>query len=257
MITTFGRRAVAAVAGLALAGTGLFGATTAIATTSAANSALACLNALEQPTFFDNYGQTIISPANHAIRTLTLVNSNACQGAVATVGISKPYSNKVYSAYARIGYDGEMHYLASKHQISLADTGHWRIRQIAVTKNGVTKVKNYDLADIRTTSVRRASILTGSPKGSIPVNQWFTGYLKAYTSTGSIVPLKGRTMVLQASRNGLPYKDILVKPNATHANGYYLLGRDLSPYRGHNVRAVFKSPYETIASSYVYLGVVR
>lgn len=254
MIITFGRRAVAAVAGLALAGTGLFGAATA---TAATNSASACLNALEQPTFFDNYGQTIISPANHAIRTLTLVNGNACQGAVATVGISKAYSNKVYSAYAKIGYDGELHYLASKHQISLADTGHWRIRQIAVTKNGVTKVKNYDLMDIRTTSVRRASILSGSPKGSLPVTQWFNGYLKAYTSTGSIVPLKGRTIVLQASRNGLPYKDILVKPNATHANGYYLLGRDLTPYRGYNVRVVFKSTYETIASSYVYLGVVR
>lgn len=257
MITTFGRRAVAAVAGLALAGTGLLGAATATATTSAANSASACLNALEQPTFFDNYGSTVISPSNHAIRTLTTVHGNACMGAIATVGLSKGLSNKVYNAYAQIGFDGELHYLASKHQISLADVGHWRIRQIAVKKYGVTKVKNYDNSDIRTTSVVRASILTGSPKGSIGVNQPITGYLRAYTSTGSTVPLKDRTMLLQASRNGLPYKNILVKPNATHANGYYLLGRDLSPYRGYNVRAVFKSPYETIASSYVYLGVVR
>lgn len=255
MIGTIGRRAGAAAAAIALAGMAVLGTAPSA---QAATTPYPCLNSIEGPGFFDNYGSTVIWPYQPAIRTLSYVDGAKCAGAVASVGISKTDGSRFINVNARIGHDGEIHYMASTHPITLKDTGNWMIRQVAVKQNRITAVRSFTLDDdLRTTHVSRASVLRGGPKETIRPTDPITGYLLAYASTGDLVPLRGQTIVLQARTKGQPYKNILVERNSTHRNGYYLLTGNWAPYRGYEFRLYYPSPYETIAPAWTYLGYVR
>ncbi|MFC0628071.1 hypothetical protein [Kribbella deserti] len=105
---------------------------------------------------------------------------------------------------------------------------------------------------------QRPSYLTASPTGKLTLNVYgllaLKGTLKAKTLTGSIVPLKHQTVRVQARRAGeTAYRDVVL--TGTNALGVY--GDDFalgSHHIGADIRVAFRSPYQTIASDFTYVG---
>lgn len=105
---------------------------------------------------------------------------------------------------------------------------------------------------------QQASYLTATPTGKLLLNQYgrllVDGTLKARSTTGVLVPLKGQKVYVQARLNGsTTYKNVYLA--GTHANGSYetesLLGKG---YLGADIRVAYISPYQSIASDFTYVG---
>ncbi|MFC0622590.1 hypothetical protein [Kribbella deserti] len=86
-----------------------------------------------------------------------------------------------------------------------------------------------------------------------------TGHLRALASTHGIVGLKDQTLMLQARSGGAKgaWRTILVENKSTHANGYFLIQINHAKVTGQELRLHYRSPYQTIASSYRYIGKIR
>jgi len=111
--------------------------------------------------------------------------------------------------------------------------------------------------------VKRATTLSGRPTGTIyPGSEgriWVSGTLNAYSTIGTLVPLKfGQPIEIQARRPGIgnPYRTVVRENGSTQR-------QRLLPGAGERVRAAryslrvrYRSPYQTIAS-FTYLGAVR
>lgn len=108
------------------------------------------------------------------------------------------------------------------------------------------------------TAAPRPSYLTASPTGKLTLNVYgrlaLKGTLKAKTTTGSIVPLKNQAVTLQSRRPGeTTYRSVV--STLTNAQGGY--GDDFalgSQHVGSDIRVIFRSPYQTIASDFTYVG---
>jgi hypothetical protein len=224
-------------------------------------SANACLDSIDGPNFHDSYGQTVLYPSRLYVLTDSYVSGSACKGARASVGISRPDGGDFRNVNASFFDDGEINHLVSVHPMTWTTSGPWVIRQVAVHKNGVLVVKRYG-ADADRTIVRRGSVLSGRPTGRLapaPGSRylWISGTLKAYSSYGTLVPLKaGQPIEVYASRAGVTRR-IAREDSSTHASGYYLVPVDIGSLHGYAIRVVYPSPYQTIARSSVHLGITR
>lgn len=244
-----------------IAGCAAMVAPVALIATPAAATPSQCLDQLAKNVFF-GLGQSgpepvVLSPTRRVTHVHAVNTSAACAGASVSIGISRPDGTDFRNVNAVAGHPSAS-WFGATHAMRWTDTGLWAIRQLAVKKDGRLAVRGFR-ADAAPdyAHVRRASILTGQVTRSTDTTITVYGYLKAYSTSGTVAVLApGRQVQIQVRPHGTyqPYATIAVARTAQP--GYWLGTGRLTAGRKYDLRVSWLTPYQTIASSFRWVAVV-
>lgn len=247
--------ALAAALGGTLAGT-------AVAATSAQAATIAqtCLNQLAGPGVATD--RQIVYPAEPAqIQLSTSAHtSRECRGITVSIGLSRTdltgYQNK--SAHYSWG-TGRYYY--AKYLLAPNQPGNWMTRQIYVRDHqGNTAVRTFTAANSPTrVTVYRESFLDARST-LVPIHDGklrIAGRLQVHSSVGTRANLANQKILIQLRRpTETAYTTVLTTTTGQYGNfsEARLWG---AANRGKHLRVAFVSPFQTIASDYTYIGVIR
>jgi hypothetical protein len=259
-------RRLAGIAGTAAIAAGGLVATAAPAHASTAQD---CLNTLQRARFAVAGPEGVVIPPLGTPMTafFHVLDDSRCAGIIASIGISRRDGSGFQNHLASTTrYNGLVTAYWS-FKPGWKDAGTWVIRQIAVKKGNTLAARAFDPATAASIQVRRASVLTGysasDPRGKeLQINKGgylaVQGFLKAYGSDGRLHTLAaGQRIQIQVRPHGttVPYRTARV--TTTSKFGYYgtlaLVGRS-GPL---DVRVVYRTPYQTVASDFTFVGVAH
>ncbi|MFC0622593.1 hypothetical protein [Kribbella deserti] len=229
----------------------------ALPAAATAPTARDCLESLNQHVAFGNRGMLTLDLKHRTLKVRAHdIEGGQCGDAWVSIAISRYDGSSVRNVNA-VPEPGQAYVVAS-HPMGWADTGRWRVRQLAVTMNGQTVVKSYTLTDSPSTAlVRRAAVLAGTVVPNDSTGFTASGTLKAYNSVGGLSPLPaGRQIWIEVrprSDTSAPYK--MVGETVTDSRGHWNFSTTKEFWK-YDVRAVFDQPMETISPAYKWLGLV-
>jgi hypothetical protein len=192
-----------------------------------------------------------------------LADDSRCAGITASVGISRRDGSGFRNQVASISRARGLLTAYARVPARWPDAGPWVIRQVAVAKNGTLAVRGFNPATSAGIQVRRASVLTGRAVAGWTIDPRtlrlpLHGYLKAWTGTGRQVALPaGQRVLIQVREHGTNQPYWTAGTGTTSASGYWRGTARLGDGPPQDVRVVYRTPYQTIASDYTWLGVVR
>jgi hypothetical protein len=259
------------LAGIAATAAIAAGGLVATAAPAHASTAQDCLNTLQRATFAYAGPEGVVIPLAPSGEPVTpffhVLDDSRCAGIVASIGISKRDGSGFRNRLASLSRVEGLVTAYWSYKPTWKDAGTWVIRQIAVKKGDTLAARAFDPATAASIQVRRASVLTGysasDPLGKqLQINKGgylaVQGFLKAYGSDGRLHTLAaGQRIQIQVRPHGTtaPYRTARV--TTTSKFGYYgtlaLVGRS-GPL---DVRVVYRTPYQTVASDFTFVGVAR
>jgi hypothetical protein len=190
-------------------------------------------------------------------------NPPLCSGMTVSIGISRvngfDFRNRGTS---QAHWERGSYYFYTRFALGADDAGTWITRQLAVRdRSGRLAVRTFTSSTTpHRVTVKRASVLTGTPTGVLRPNAAgkvaIRGSLKAWHSTGRLINLQNQKVLVQTKLPGNhPYRSIAtLKTGRTGTFGAYV---GLGSQRGKDVRLLYVSPFQVIASDGYFLGRVR
>lgn len=247
---------------LAIAAVLAAASTVVVAPAAHAATARQCLDHLAGNTFFASDGGyhpslRILSPDRRKVLAIAdAADSQICAGAVVSIAISRDDAQDTDVRNVNTTRSGNR--FVAAFDMRWTDTAMWQVRQFAVYKDGVLAIVGYRGAAPAYVVVKRASVLTGRPGSTSGRSMQFHGYLKAYSSQGTLVPMApGREVQLQLRPHGYPSEPYrTVARGWTSASGYWTTTTTIPYPASYDVRVGWASPYRTIASDFTWIGVV-
>jgi hypothetical protein len=253
MITIL-RRLSVSLTSLAAAGTAVVAGAPGAA---AAGDAQTCLNQLLGRAAATP--SSLIYPAQPAQIDMSTSRyaGDICKGLSVSIGISRPDLSgfKAANAGDERWYSGQ-HYFHTRFVLQPNQPGTWMTRQIAVKDHsGKLAVRTFTSVDSPTkVTIRRESFLTGTPTGSAITHEYVVARLKAWSSVGTLANLGNQNILVQVRAPGATTYKTIAQRRTDPTYGYMGISLPLRSYPMHDLRIVFLSPFQTIASDFTYLG---
>ncbi|MFC0624498.1 hypothetical protein [Kribbella deserti] len=256
-MNTMLRRVAVSLAATAVATTVALAGAAGASAGSTAGDAQSCLNSLTGRGTATP--ASIVYPAQPAQVTLSTSQyaGDLCKGLSVSIGISRTDLTGFKAANA-----GDSRWITPGKQRFSAQfvlppnqPGTWMTRQIAVKDlAGRTAVKTFTATDSPTkVTIKRESFLTGKPTGSAITHPYVTARLTAWSSVGTMAHLVGQNVLVQVRAPGSSTY-VTIAQRRTGDSGYMGISVPVGNYPKHDLRLVFISPFQTIASDYTYLG---
>lgn len=245
-----GAALVGAVAGGAIAAT----------PAQAATIAETCLNQLAGPGVATD--RQVVYPAEPAqIQLSTSAHtSRECRGITVSIGLSRTDLTGYQNKNANYSWGTGQYYYA-KYLLSPNQPGSWMTRQIYVRDHqGKTAVRTFTAANSPTkVTVYRESFLDARST-LVPIHDGklrIAGRLQAHSSVGTRANLANQKILIQLRRpTETAYTTVLTTTTGQYGNfsEARLWG---AANKGKHLRVVFVTPFQTIASDYTWIGVIR
>jgi hypothetical protein len=259
-------RRLAGIAGTAAIAAGGLVAT---ATPAHASTAQDCLNTLQRARFAIAGPEGVVIPplGNPMTPFFHVLDDSRCSDIITSIGISRRDGSDFRNHLASITRYNGLVTAYWRYPTGWKDAGTWVIRQIAVKKGDTLAVRGFDPATAASIQVRRASVLTGysasDPRGvDLQINRGgylaLQGFLKAWGSDGRLHTLAaGQRILIQVREHGTtaPYRTVRIA--TTSKFGYYSSLAYVGRGRPQDVRVVYLTPYQTIASDFTFVGVAH
>jgi hypothetical protein len=248
-----------AVLGVALAGA-MAGGGLAATQAHAATIAETCLNQLSGPGVATD--RQVVYPAEPAQIQLSTSShtSRECRGITVSIGMSRTDLSGYQNKNASYSWGTGQHYHA-KYLLQPNQPGSWMTRQIYVRDHqGNTAVRTFTAANsptkvtvYRESFLEARSNLTPLQDGKIRV----AGKLQAHSSAGTRANLANQKVLIQVKRPADSSYTTALTVTTGQYGSFYDYRLDGASNKGKYLRVVFVSPFQTIASDYTWVGVIR
>jgi len=104
-----------------------------------------------------------LAPGQRTESVSALMTPGSRDHAAVSIGISRGDNTGFRNVNGAFTYDGRWNYAAARFPLGWTDTGVWKIRQLAVTQNGITEVRMVPAARRHPDDVREARSHTVGP----------------------------------------------------------------------------------------------
>jgi hypothetical protein len=251
------RRLVASTAAVAAAGAIAAGA----AAPAQAAGAADCLDRLSRGGIEMPTNVTLTPNARVPLTTSTILSATCSSVTAVSIAISRTDITDLRNAMAtRDRWEADAYFYYRNAPMGPKDIGTWMIRQITVKdRSGLVLARSFTTQrSPNHFTVRRGTVISSRQHGTLARTSsgWIklSGDLKAYNSLGGLSPLAaGQRILVQARRPGSA-QYVTVRNLGTASSGWFSGNVPLAGYNGADVRFAYITPYQTIASSFTYVG---